>query len=170
MNVRTIRVYPDPVLRKKSKEVDEVSKSIEDLARDMVATLRWSNGVGLAAPQIGELVRIAVLDLSVEDTSKEPLCIINPEIIEQEGSTVAEEGCLSIPGTYELLERPSTVSVRGLNLAGESLEMEFTGILARAISHEIDHLDGILYIDRLSPVRRALLKSRLKKLRADASS
>lgn len=166
--MRTIRIYPDSILRKKSDSVDKVSSQIQRLADDMIQTLRWANGVGLAAPQIGELVRVIIIDLSIEDSSKEPLCIINPEIVGQKGLQVTEEGCLSIPEVYERLERSSSVLVRGLDMRGNRIEQEFHNILARAALHEIDHLDGILFIDRLTPLRKAFLKSKLKKLRGDS--
>jgi len=167
MSVQTIRVYPDSVLRRKSLLVNEISGSVHELADNLIHTLTWANGVGLAAPQIGELLRVVAIDPAVVDSSKEPLCIINPEIVEERGVQVAEEGCLSIPGIYESLERPSTVVVKGVNLKDRPIELELHDILARAISHEIDHLEGILFIDRLSPLRRALLRSKLKDLRED---
>lgn len=167
MSVQTIRIYPDSILRKKSESVDELSDLIQKLADNMIQTLKWANGVGLAAPQIGELLRVIVLDPGVEDSSKKPLCIVNPEIVEEEGVQTGEEGCLSIPGIYERLERPSSVLVKGISVEGKPIALELRNILARAISHEIDHLDGILFIDRLSPLRRTLLKSRLKRLRKD---
>jgi peptide deformylase len=167
MSVQTIRVYPDSVLRKKSLSVDEISDRVRRLADDLIHTLTWANGVGLAAPQIGELLRVVAIDFSVVDGSKKPLCMINPEIVEEEGLEVAEEGCLSIPGIYENLERPSTVLVKGIDVKGRCIELELHDILARAISHEIDHLDGILFIDRISPLRRTLLRSKLKNLKED---
>ena len=144
--------------------MDRVSSTIEKLADQMIETLRWANGVGLAAPQVGELLRVAVIDPGVEDASKEPVCLVNPEIVERKGAQIAEEGCLSIPGIYEELERPAYVLVRGLDIHGTPVELEFRDILARAVSHEIDHLDGILFIDRLSSIRRSLLKGKLKSL------
>jgi peptide deformylase len=164
MSVLTIRTYPDSVLRKKSDSVDRISPRIEKLADEMIQTLRWANGVGLAAPQVGELVRVAVIDPGGEDASKGPLCLVNPEIVETRGTQTAEEGCLSIPGIYETLERPAFVLVRGLDICGNPVELECRDILARAISHEIDHLDGILFIDRLTSIRRSLLKGKLKNL------
>lgn len=167
MSVRTIRIYPDSILRRRSDSVGEVTGEIQKLAEDMVHTLRWANGVGLAAPQIGELLRVIVIDPGIVDSSKEPICIINPEIMEENGSQIAEEGCLSIPGIYEKLKRASSVLVKGLDTQGNPIDLEFNGILARAISHEVDHLNGILFIDRLSPIRRSLLKGRLKKLKEE---
>ncbi len=165
MTLRTIRIYPDPVLRKKARSVNELSNGIQKLIDSMIETLNWANGIGLAAPQIGELLRIVIIDPRVEDSTKKPLCIINPEIIEEKGSQVAEEGCLSIPGIYESLKRPSSVLLRGLGRDSAPIELELGGIMARAISHEVDHLDGILFIDKLSSLRKTLLKSKLRKLK-----
>ncbi|KPJ48296.1 hypothetical protein AMJ40_07730 [candidate division TA06 bacterium DG_26] len=170
MSVLTIRLYPDPTLRRKSKSVTETTDEIRQLADDMVHTLKWASGVGLAAPQIGKLLRVITLDLTFEDPSKMPICVINPEIVETTGSHTAEEGCLSIPSVCEALERPSSVVMRGLDMHGSHLEREFQGILARAVLHEIDHLDGILFIDRLDPLRKSLLKGTLKQLRQESDS
>lgn len=143
MAIRTIRIYGDDSLRKKSRIVDEISPRILLLIKDMKETMYNSKGVGLAAPQVGILKRIAVVDVG-----DGPIVIINPEILEMAGSQIDSEGCLSIPGKQQNVERPISVTVRALNEASEEITIRGEGLLARALCHEIDHLDGILFIDR----------------------
>lgn len=143
MALREIRTLGDEVLRKKSKMVDKFDDKLKMLIEDMIETMYSANGVGLAAPQIGILKRIAVVDIG-EGVIK----LINPEIIEYEGKNKDTEGCLSIPNTRGIVERPDRVVVKALNENGEEFVVEGEGFLARALCHEIDHLDGILYIDK----------------------
>ncbi|MBK5240722.1 peptide deformylase [Clostridium sp.] len=143
MAIRTIRIYGDDILRKKSKIVDEISPRILLLIKDMKETMYNSKGVGLAAPQVGILKRIAVIDVG-----DGPIVIINPEISEMIGSQIDSEGCLSIPGKQENVERPLNVTVKALNEEGKEIVIRGEGLLARALCHEIDHLDGILFIDK----------------------
>lgn len=143
MAIRTIRIYGDDILRKKSRVVDEINPRISLLIKDMKETMYHSNGVGLAAPQVGILKRIAVIDIG-----DGPMVIINPEIVEMQGSHLANEGCLSIPGSQKSVERPEKVTVKAMNEDGEKIVIEGEGLLARALCHEIDHLDGILFIDK----------------------
>ena len=147
MSVRNIAEYKkDGVLRKKSTFVNNDDEEIIDLIRDMADTMYHSNGVGLAAPQVGILKRVITIDIGDGLVS-----LINPEIIEQKGQQKDIEGCLSIPGIVGEVIRPNWVRVKGLNEKGECVELEREGLLARAFCHEIDHLDGILFIDRLVP-------------------
>jgi peptide deformylase len=143
MAIRAIRIYGDDSLRKKSRVVDEINARVLLLIKDMKETMYNSKGVGLAAPQVGILKRIAVIDVG-----DGPMVIINPEILEVKGSHIASEGCLSIPGTQKNVERPETITVKALNENGEEVVIRGEGLLARALCHEIDHLDGILFIDK----------------------
>jgi peptide deformylase len=143
MAIRTIRVYGDDSLRKKSRVVDEISPRILLLIKDMKETMYKSKGIGLAAPQVGILKRIAVIDIG-----DGPIVIINPEIIEMQGSQIDNEGCLSIPGTQKNVDRPEMVTVKALSEEGEEIVVHGEGLLARVLCHEIDHLDGILFIDK----------------------
>lgn len=143
MAIRTIRTLGDDSLRKKSRIVDEINPRILLLIKDMKETMYKSKGVGLAAPQVGILKRIAVIDVG-----DGPIVIINPEILKMEGSQIDSEGCLSIPGKQEDVERPEIVTVKAINEHGEEITICGEGLLARALCHEIDHLDGILFIDK----------------------
>ncbi len=144
MDIRNIRKIGDELLRKKSKKVDEINERILTLLKDMQETMYAADGVGLAAPQVGILKRIAVIDVG-----QGPINLINPEILETEGEYLDEEGCLSIPGQQGNVLRPEKVKVRALNEKGEEFVLEGEGLLARALCHELDHLDGVLFIDKL---------------------
>jgi peptide deformylase len=143
MAIRTIRTYGDDILRKKSRVIDEINPRILLLIKDMKETMYHSKGVGLAAPQVGILKRVAVIDVG-----NGPMTIINPKILEIQGSHIANEGCLSIPGTQKNVDRPEKVTVKALNENGEEIIIVGEGLLARALCHEIDHLDGVLFIDK----------------------
>ncbi|SHJ95077.1 peptide deformylase [Paramaledivibacter caminithermalis] len=144
MAIRNIRIDDDPILRKKSRTVEKIDDRILQLIDDMIDTMYEANGVGLAAPQIGILKRIIVID--VGDGIIE---LINPEFVSQSGSQIDEEGCLSIPNKTGNVERPRFVKVRGLNREGKEIYVEGEELLARALCHEIDHLNGILFIDKI---------------------
>lgn len=144
MAIRTIRTIGDELLRKKSRKVEEINDRILILLKDMQETMYSADGVGLAAPQVGILKRIAVIDVG-----NGPINLINPEIIYTEGEYVDEEGCLSIPGRQGKVLRPEKVTVKALNEKGEEFTIEGEGLLARALCHEIDHLDGVLFVDKL---------------------
>lgn len=144
MALRNIRQENDEILRKKSRKVEEINDRIKILIKDMLETMYAADGVGLAAPQVGILKRLAVVDVG-----EGPFVFINPEIYDASGSCVDIEGCLSIPGRQGAVERPEKIKVRALNENGEEFELEAEGFFARAICHETDHLDGILYIDKL---------------------
>ena len=149
MALREIRHDSDPVLRKKARVVETIDNRIKILVEDMIDTMYEADGVGLAAPQIGVLKRIFVVDLYDETGVK---VLINPEIVSQEGSYLDTEGCLSVPGVNGYVERPVKTVVKGLNLDGEEITIEGVGLLSRAFCHEIDHLDGILFIDKMVEV------------------
>ena len=148
MAIRIVRENGDEVLRKKSKEVEEVNDKIRELLDDMVETMHKYNGVGLAAPQIGILKRMLVIDLYDD---KGPIKIINPKIIKEKGTQEVEEGCLSFPNQYAKIVRPEEIVIEALNENGEKVKIKAKDLLAQAISHEIDHLDGILFVDKIIP-------------------
>ena len=147
MALRKIRTLGDPVLGKVSKPITEVNEKIKELAYDMLDTMYNVNGVGLAAPQIGVLKRIVVIDISPEGDS--PVILINPEIIATSGSQTGDEGCLSVPGKAGCVTRPNEVTVRAYNLKMQPIEFTGTELMARALCHEIDHLDGIVYVEKV---------------------
>ncbi|MFA5577131.1 MAG: peptide deformylase [Tissierellaceae bacterium] len=144
MALRQIRIDSDPILRKKSREITEITERIRVMLDDMIETMNEADGVGLAAPQIGVLRRAVVIDIG-----QGPLKLINPEILEMEGDVVDVEGCLSVPGRSGTVARPERVKISYLDEDGNRKELEGEGLLARAICHEIDHLEGILYIDKM---------------------
>ncbi|WP_430882850.1 peptide deformylase [Fusibacter sp. JL216-2] len=146
MAIRTIRTDDDPVLRKKSREIDTVDPKIQGLIEDMIETMYDADGVGLAAPQVGILKRVVVIDIYDESGVK---VLVNPEIIDQEGEQEEVEGCLSLPGKAGVVKRPARVVVKALNEKGQAYTIEGTGLLARALCHEIDHLNGVLFTDKV---------------------
>jgi peptide deformylase len=147
---RDILVYPDPFLARKAAAVTAVDDPVRDLIRDMFETMYESEGIGLAAPQVGVGKRVIVVDVSPVDEGVVPMAIVNPEIVGREGETVlGVEGCLSIPGVQGEVPRPEVVVVRGLDVRGDPVRVRADGILSRALQHEIDHLDGVLFIDRI---------------------
>jgi peptide deformylase len=152
MAILPIRMYPDPVLREPASAVTEVDDSVHKLVRDMSETMRAAPGVGLAAPQIGVQRRVLVYDVAEEEEDLHVL--INPEIVERFGEVIADEGCLSIPGLAFPLARAQKVTVRALGADGAQVEYEAEDLEARVIQHEVDHLDGVLFIDRLPPDER----------------
>jgi peptide deformylase len=155
--IRPIRKHPDKVLRQKAKEVREITPAVEALCAEMVETMVASKGLGLAANQVGVLLRVITVETGSEKQSA-PLVVINPEILAAQGEESAEEGCLSIPGFYEVVKRAEKVTVRGATVDGQEQRIECTGMLARAFQHEVDHLDGVLFVDHLSPVKKQLFK------------
>ena len=165
MAIREIRIYGDPVLREKADPVDGVDDEVRALARDMLDTLADADGVGLAGPQVGVARRVIVVHPPApepDEVREEPRVLVNPVIVEKGGSVVAaEEGCLSIPEVYETVKRPDRVRIRAVGLDGEDLEISAEGMASRILQHEIDHLDGVLFVDRIGPMRRALLKKKL---------
>jgi peptide deformylase len=179
--IREIVLYGDPVLRRKGKTIEEIDESIRQLAADMIETMHNANGVGLAAQQIGEPLQITVVDVSDADTrpsqmwigSQEvdpkehmPLILVNPELELGDDRENGTEGCLSFPEITAEISRSAKVRVKAEDLEGNRVEFEAAGLLARAVQHETDHLNGILFIDRMSSASKALLASRLKRLAA----
>ncbi|MGB9822904.1 peptide deformylase [Thermodesulfovibrio sp.] len=158
-----IKKYPDEVLKKKAELVNDLSGDLQKLIDDMIETMYNFNGVGLAAPQVGVLKRLIVIDTSARQENQSLIVLINPEIINSEGEILSEEGCLSLPGFITRLKRNERVFVKGLDRKGNPVEIEATGLLARALQHEIDHLDGILIIDRISPLKRELFRRKYLK-------
>ena len=165
--VRDILIWPDPLLKKKASNVAQVDDSTRTLVRDMFETMYSAEGVGLAAPQVGVLQRVIVLDTSPRDEGAQPLAMVNPEIVARVGSTTWDEGCLSIPGESEDVERAETVTVRYLDEQGEARELTTAGLLAIAIQHEVDHLDGVVFVDHVSSLKREIIRKRMKKLKVE---
>ena len=178
----SILQYGDPILRAKGKRVEKIDNRIRELAQNMIETMHAANGVGLAAPQIGESLQLAVLDVSqVEDRPSTmkmngkdfdpektmPLVLVNPQIDLGGETEMGTEGCLSFPEITGEIARSKSIIVRGQNLDGEPIELETTGFLSRAVQHEVDHLNGILFIDRMSSAAKTSLSSKLKRLQKE---
>jgi peptide deformylase len=163
---RPIVLYPDPRLLKKSAPVTEFGQPLRELALEMTAAMRDAHGVGLAAVQIGELTRMMVMDVDYDQEIKgESLALCNPEVLSEEGSETTEEGCLSIPDVREEIERSFKVKVRSQDLSGQEQTHEFEGLLARCVLHEIDHMNGQLFIQKVPAVKRLFMKKRLDELK-----
>ena len=167
MSLMKICTYPDEVLRKKAEPVEQIDESIVKLVNDMAETMYNEPGVGLAANQVGVLKRVAVIDVDYTDGKPNLIVLINPEIIEKEGVSQIDEGCLSLPGVTEPVERAAKVRVRALDMHGKEQEIIAEGFFSHAVQHELDHLDGVLLIDHLSFLKRKMLgRELLKKKRA----
>ena len=145
MAIRTMRHLPDPVLRQKAKRVSTIDSSIQQLIDDMVETMQQAHGVGLAAPQVGISLRVVVVQMPGEET----IAIINPKIVKRAGEREVTEGCLSVPGYAGEIKRSLSVTVKGQNRQGKAIRLKATGLMAEALEHELDHLNGILYVDHL---------------------
>ncbi|MGD2118154.1 MAG: peptide deformylase [Chromatiales bacterium] len=168
MAILDILHYPDPRLRNEAKPVEQVNEDIRQLVADMFETMYAAPGIGLASIQVNVPQRVIVVDVS--ENHDQPLCFINPEILSTEGSETMDEGCLSVPGFYETVQRAEKIRVRALNEQGETFEMDADGLLAVCIQHEIDHLDGKLFVDYLSTLKRSRIRKKLEKeSRASAS-
>jgi len=163
--VLEILKYPHPLLKKRCEEVDRIDGVVKKLIRDMTETMYQANGIGLAACQVGVSRRVIVVDVSPIDQEKDFFSIINPEVISEEGEIEHEEGCLSVPDCLEKLKRKEKVLVRGFSPAGKEIEISAEGILAIAIQHEIDHINGVLILDRISRLKREIYRNKLKKER-----
>lgn len=163
MALLEIRKFPDKVLKQKTQPIENIDSRIQLLIDNMVETMHSAQGLGLAANQVGISQRLCVLDLSRKDEKNSLIVLINPVIVEKEGLIEGEEGCLSIPGYMTTIKRPEKVLVKGHDREGNPVEIETAGLLARALQHEIDHLEGLLFIDRMSPIRREFFKRRYKK-------
>jgi len=163
MSIIQIIKYGNPTLTKRAEEIKDIDKVLEELAQNMVQTMYAAPGLGLAAPQVNESKRLITIDLSIGEKNQDLIILINPELISQEGEVVSEEGCLSIPDINEKIARPYRVVVKGIDLKGNEKIYEAEGPLAKVFCHEIDHIDGKLFIDRLSPLKKSLVKKKLKK-------
>jgi peptide deformylase len=164
MALLEIKKYPDKILKRKTAELSDIDARTQNIIDDMIETMYGARGIGLAANQVGIPQRLCVIDLSLRETNKIPLIVlINPVVVQKDGMVDAEEGCLSIPGYMTSVKRAEKVFVKGLSREGKPIEIEGDGLLARALQHEIDHLDGLLFIDRMSPIRREFFKRRYKK-------
>ena len=159
--------YGDPVLEKPGAAIKKFDADLEQLAEDMFASMYAAQGVGLAAPQIGKSIRLAVVDVTAGKNPEAKIVLVNPEIIHAEGEVREEEGCLSIPGFRGYVVRPQFVTVRAQNAKGETFEIRGENLLARAFCHEIDHLNGILFLQHLSMLKRDLIRRKIKKLRKE---
>ncbi len=168
MALLPIRQYPDPVLRRRCPEVDSFDGELCRLAADMIETMHAAPGIGLAAPQVGVETRLAVVDITAGEDPEAIHVLVNPRVLESAGSGVELEGCLSIPDLSEKVTRPMRITVEAQDLAGETLRFEAEDWLARAICHEIDHLDGVLFPDRLRGLRKEKARRALRRLRQES--
>ena len=165
--IRTILIHPDPRLKKLCEPVAEVTPELRQLAADMLETMYDAPGVGLAAPQVGVTKRLIVMDC-IKDGTPEPMALFNPQILwTSEDQSVYEEGCLSIPDIYNDITRPTAVQVRWMDVDGQPQERQFAGLWATCVQHEIDHLNGRLFIDYLGPLRRQMITRKMEKLKRD---
>jgi len=163
MAVLPIRAYPDPVLRQSASPVDAIDDKLQGLINDMIETMYAAPGIGLAGPQVGVALRLFVVDVSSGRETQGLMTFINPEIVNTEGQVREEEGCLSVPGVYGVTPRASRVLMRGLDRTGHPLEVVGEGLLARAFQHEMDHLRGLLFFNRMGPVGRDLVKRKFRR-------
>lgn len=164
MAVLPIVLYPDPVLKRPTRPVERFDAELARLARDLADTMYDAPGVGLAAPQVGVELRVAVVDVTASEGGSQLRVLVNPRILSSDGRVTAEEGCLSIPGLSEKVERPESIRLAASTVEGEPFEIAASGLLARACCHEIDHLDGVLFFERLFGLRKELALRRLRKL------
>lgn len=162
MGILTILEFPDERLRKKAETVKVVDKKFKQLVNDMLETMYAARGIGLAATQVNVQLRVVVIDVSEEKDA--PLCLINPVILEKDGVKESEEGCLSVPGFFENVTRAEHIKIKALDREGQEFELEATGLLAVCIQHEMDHLEGKLFVDYLSSLKRQRIKSKLEKI------
>ncbi len=162
--IRPILKYGDQTLHEPAKPVAAITQDIERLIDDMVATMYAAPGIGLAAPQVGIPLRVIVVDLSLGRDPYALIVLVNPEFVERDGDQLEEEGCLSVPGFNATVVRPGRVVIRGLDRGGTPRQHEGTGLLARAFQHEMDHLDGTLFVDRLRGIKRDLIVKKIRKL------
>jgi len=163
MSIRKIYKYPEPVLRKKAADIEAFDEDLKTLSEDMAETMYDAPGIGLAAPQIGESVRIIVVDISKKEEEQNYMTLVNPEIIEKEGEQIDEEGCLSVSELTSKVKRYKKIRVRYQDLSGKEFELETEDRFAVVLQHEIDHLNGILFLDHLSSLKKNLYKKKVKK-------
>ena len=162
---RPILRYGAPVLHTRAAPLADITPDVEQLIDDMIETMHAAPGVGLAAPQVGEGLRLCVVDLSVGQRAADLHVLVNPVLVSMEGMQLHEEGCLSVPGVEASVVRPARVLVRALDRQGQSRDIQADGLLARALQHELDHLDGVLFVDRLRPMYRRSIERRIERLR-----
>jgi peptide deformylase len=167
MALLEIKKYPEKILKEKTVHLENIDAHTQRLIDDMIETMHAVRGLGLAANQVGISKKLCVIDISLKEDKAPLIVLINPVIVEKEGAEEAEEGCLSIPGYLTSIKRAEKVFVRGIDREGRNLEIEGIGLLARALQHEIDHLEGLLFIDRMSPIKREFFKRRYKKFLQD---
>ena len=163
MAVRSIHAFPEPVLRQKAQPVPVLDADLQRLIDDMVETMYAAPGIGLAAPQVGVSLQVFVVDVTSGKDPHALMTFINPQLVLLDGRVREDEGCLSVPGIYGLTPRAAKVLLRGLNRAGEEVEIAGEGLLARALQHEMDHLQGLLFFDRMGPVGRDLVKRKYRR-------
>jgi peptide deformylase len=165
-----IMVFGNPVLSQQALEIENINGDLYQLANDMVYTMHAAPGIGLAAPQVNQSIRLITIDLSVGEKDDNVIILLNPEILSSDGEDIMEEGCLSVPEINEKVSRPTGVVVKGIDIDGKEKIIESSGLLARVLCHEIDHLNGKLFIDHLSPLKKNMIKKKLRKqLERDAS-
>lgn len=169
MALLRIHTYPDPVLREKARPIESVDRSVRKFIEDMAETMYDAPGIGLAANQVGDLRRIIVIDLQKPEIQQGLIALINPVIVHADGNIKYEEGCLSVPGYYSKVNRYERITVKALDQKGNEIVLDVDGLLAIVLQHEIDHLDGYLFIDRLGPVAKELFKRKWKKGRIQES-
>ena len=170
MAIRKILIEPDPILRKKCEPLEKVDDSVRTLMKDMLETMYKAPGIGLAAIQVGILKKIVVIDISKDEKKKDPLFLINPEIIHQSKNTSTyEEGCLSLPGQFAEIVRPAECTLKYIDYHGKKKELKAEGLLATCIQHEVDHLNGILFIDYLSKLKKDMIIKKLVKHKKEIS-
>lgn len=162
--IRPIVKFGDPVLQSRASDVPVIDSDLHKLIDDMIETMYAAPGIGLAAPQIGVPLRVFVVDLSVGRKAEDLIVMVNPEFVEREGMQLEEEGCLSVPGFNATVVRPTRAILQGLDRAGERRTVEASGLLARAFQHEMDHLDGTLFVDRLRGIKRDLIVRKIRKM------
>lgn len=165
LSILDILVYGEPVLNQKAQEIKDINEEILDIAQHMVYTMHSAPGLGLAAPQVNHSIRLITVDQSVGEKKEDLIILINPQIIERDGSISMEEGCLSLPEIHENVNRPQRILLKGYDLKGKERTLEAEGLLARILCHEVDHLDGRLILDHLSPLKQSLLRKKLLKRR-----
>jgi peptide deformylase len=153
----------NPVLSRKADRITNIDQSVHDLAMRMVKTMHFAPGVGLAAPQVNQSIQLITVDLSVGENSSDLIVLANPELLHEEGETIIEEGCLSVPGINEKVKRPYRVVIKGIDLDGKEKIIEAEDLLARIFCHEIDHVNGKLFIEYLSPLKKNIIRKKLKK-------
>ena len=170
LTIMEIMTYGCPVLKEKAEPVTDITETLVMLARDMVFTMHAAPGIGLAAPQVNQGVRLITIDLSVGEKREQLIVLLNPEVVEQEGEALMEEGCLSVPEINEKVSRPERVVIQGTTLDGKDVTLEARDLLARVFCHEVDHLEGKLFVEHLSPLKQRLIRQKFKKQKESGGS